>query len=95
MSSNKLFEEEVVTGNGIPPENWKYADITVDRDFEKPHWKGRMLGLHLIDSHKYRWDLRGVWNLFWGFDIFLGRVPFLKLIILANILVWILIAKGN
>ena len=27
---------------------------------------------------------------FWGMDIFIGRVPFLKTIVLANILVWII-----
>lgn len=25
---------------------------------------------------------------FWGFDIFFGRFPFLKIIILSNIIVW-------
>lgn len=31
----------------------------------------------------------GVWEVFWGTDIFLGPMPFLKSIVLANILVWI------
>jgi len=25
----------------------------------------------------------------WGFDIFFGRVPFLKVIVLCNILIWV------
>ncbi len=30
----------------------------------------------------------------WGMDIWLGRVPFLKLIIVTNIIMWILIGGG-
>ena len=32
----------------------------------------------------------GLWQVFWGTDIFIGRIPFMKLLVLANIIVWIL-----
>ena len=32
----------------------------------------------------------GLWQVFWGTDIFIGKLPFMKLLVLANIIVWIL-----
>ena len=53
-------------------------------EFNK-HWK--IMSMRAPDmpkalGEKFWW--------FWGFDIFIGRVPFLKTIVLANILVWII-----
>jgi hypothetical protein len=31
----------------------------------------------------------GIWRVIWGTDIFINDVPFLKCIVLANILVWL------
>ena len=31
----------------------------------------------------------GLWQLFWGTDIFIGKLPFMKLLVLANIVVWV------
>ena len=56
------------------------------------HRYGDMEGIPIHFNLKfsdYRWDLRGILKFLWMYDIFLWRVPFLKSIILANILVWI------
>ena len=58
---------------------------------------GEMEGIPLHFALKfsdYKWDLRGVLNFLWMYDIFFWRLPFLKSIIFANILVWLLLIKG-
>lgn len=61
------------------------------------HRYGEMEGIPLHFALKfsdYKWDLRGVLNFLWMYDIFFWRLPFLKSIIFANILVWLLLIKG-
>ncbi len=35
----------------------------------------------------------GRWRIIWGMDIWLGNVPFMKTLLLANIIVWVLMIK--
>ncbi len=35
----------------------------------------------------------GILEALWGYDIFYGKIPFLKLLLLINILIWILLIK--
>jgi hypothetical protein len=37
-------------------------------------------------------DVRGAVRVLWGFDIWIEDVPFMKTIVFANIVVWILMA---
>lgn len=37
----------------------------------------------------------GFWEVAWGFDIFIGRVPFLKSVILANTIAWLILFLTN
>ena len=50
-------------------------------------------GWELISLHATSSKPKGVkqWlNFIWGFDIFIYKIPFMKTLILANIIVWLL-----
>jgi hypothetical protein len=37
----------------------------------------------------------GLWNVFWGWDIFINNIPFLKGVIFINIIIWIILGLIN
>ena len=53
----------------------------------KPTWRAMEINFVGEDMIK----MFGLWQLFWGTDIFINKVPFLKLLILANIIVWVML----
>ena len=53
----------------------------------KPSYRSIEIGLNLRDMIKEF----GLWQVLWGTDIFIGKLPFMKLLILANIIVWVVL----
>jgi hypothetical protein len=48
----------------------------------------------VINTDRGAFEHFGLWNLFWGSDIFINGVPFIKCLILVNIVVWLILFKG-
>ena len=51
----------------------------------KPTYKAVHISFNLRDMIREF----GLWQVFWGTDIFMGKIPFMKLLVLANIIVWV------
>lgn len=61
---------------------------TVSQNISKPTWRLMEINVSFRDTVKEF----GLWQAFWGHDIFFGNVPFLKSLVLANIIAWVLLA---
>jgi len=52
-------------------------------------WKGWRLVRLCIGRERPGTTVDWLWML-WGFDVWIGRVPLLKLVVLANLVMWVL-----
>lgn len=65
------------------------SEITMEMTKMKPITKTKWRAID-ITVGKGSIKCFGFWNVFWGTDIFFNGLPFMKLLVLANIIVWLL-----
>ena len=49
-------------------------------------YKVMHLQMHSPKFAELTW--RQIFNFYWGFDIFIGEIPFLKAVVFSNLVVW-------